>query len=173
MWTIQNLKQRGNAVFHKSYWRSVLAALVLSIAGGTAGGMTRTVTYHYTTEYPGSIHFYGNFGNAMEQFGNNVQGVISGFGPLLPIISLFAAITIWSFIAMRIAIDIFLLAPLEAGSQRFFVVNHYTDGNAKVPEILYPFSHRLSKGILTGWFRTLSRRIRKCRPKRRSGFRWR
>ena len=114
MWTIQNLKQRGNAVFHKSYWRSVLAALVLSIAGGTAGGMTRTVTYHYTTEYPGSIHFYGDFGNAMEQFGNNVHGVISGFGPLLPIISLFAAITIWSFIAMRIAIDIFLLAPLEA-----------------------------------------------------------
>ena len=110
MWTIQNLKQRGNAVFHKSYWRSVLAALVLSIAGGTAGGMTRTVTYHYTTEYPGSIHFYGDFGNAMEQFGNNVHGVISGFGPLLPIISLFAAITIWSFIAMRIAIDIFLLA---------------------------------------------------------------
>lgn len=149
MWTIQNLKQRGNAVFHKSYWRSVLAALVLSIAGGTAGGMTRTVTYHYTTEYPGSIHFYGNFGNAMEQFGNNVQGVISGFGPLLPIISLFAAITIWSFLAMRIAIDIFLLAPLEAGSQRFFVVNHYTDGNAKVPEILYPFSHSYMNVVKT------------------------
>ena len=49
MWTISQLKQRGQSAIHRNYWKSVLVALILSVvvaggSGGSAGALSSSMS---------------------------------------------------------------------------------------------------------------------------------
>ena len=148
MWTREELKTRGREIMHLSYWRSVLAALVLLVASGQSTSIisriTNLVRKHTNWNFQVNDHSFSfppDSGAAAEAFAE-LPAILFPVAGLLAILFL-------SFTAVRLILDVFVFLPLETGARRFFIVNHYTKGTASASEIVHPFSSNYLNVVIT------------------------
>lgn len=172
MWTRTMLKQRAKTILNRSYWRSVLAGLLLSLS---VGGMSRVTAILHNANPSNTQHYDFNI-NGMEQqfdyyggrflphirfsgfhlpqffsYGNMPpEAALNATIGFLPVILGLLGVAIFSSSLLGIALRFFVLAPLEVGSQRYFIVNRVMTGETPVDEMIYPFNHsyiNVVKGI--------------------------
>lgn len=162
MWTIGELKYQARQNLSRSYWKSVLAAFVLSLGIGGAGricAMLSSLFYGFLPNWNFSYSYHGGHGDYFHSWGGPF-----GFAGYLPFIGLAVGIGIGVALVLRIAIAFFLCGPLEVGSRRWFIVNRYRIRNANdsyapgatasCTEIVHPFSKgylNVVKGIFLRW----------------------
>jgi uncharacterized membrane protein len=156
MWNRAELKNRAKASLSRCYWKSVFVALVLFISVAGIGAILRWiehitdagigigsgVTLQYITE--------GENGS-LDRIFRSIS--IGTYGPVFAAIAIMAGIVTVYGDAIRIAISVFLLGPLEVGSQRWFIVNRAV-GDASLAEIVHPFNHsylNVVKAIFLRW----------------------
>ena len=118
MWTRAELKDNARKFFKFNYWKMVLVALILGMAGG--GGSS---SVSYSTSQSALRSDSGARMSAPE-----IIGFITVF------MTVFIVILILS-----LALGLFLFNPLQVGAQRFFVVSHYQ--KAELGELGYAFSN--------------------------------
>lgn len=168
MWTIGQLKWNARQNLSRSYWKSVLAALVLGLGINGAGRIYAIVSGLFFGAGTPGFDFMYSHGGAFQGFSESWH---YGMGPYawkflsaLPFLGLAAGIAIGVALVLRIAISLFLCGPLEVGSQRWFIVNrarmhaqpdrYAPDATASCTEIVQPFSRgylNVVKGIFLRW----------------------
>lgn len=111
MWDRIEIKQQGKAAFKANYWRSVLAALILTIL--TTGSAVIS----------GSNSSDTNSEDTTNEAVNGVTEAFNGMGDAAPlIIGILAAIGI-AFLGIGILLKIFVFNPLQVGCYGFFREN--------------------------------------------------
>ncbi len=165
MWTISQLKGRAKSVFHQSYWRSVLAALLLSIAAGgtTISSHFRRAdlpsffpNFHAEFNNNGTAHGFGWENNYGHSFWDGFQSVFHSMNGTWAILFGIFGIIVLVAIMFGLMIRIFVLAPLEVGAERFFVVNRYTQGDTTdLSNIVHPFTHGYLQVVKTMFLKEL------------------
>ena len=110
-WNRSQLKQMGKTALSGSYWKSVLVAIIMTIAlCAVGGGISGAKKYSYSAG-GGSSPFVHNPGIQIPE----VSGVFLVIAALLIVFS-------WLIV---LALRIFLLGPLEVGCQRYFLEDIY------------------------------------------------
>ena len=141
MWTRAGLKNRAKEVVRANYWKTVLAALILSlIAGGLygAGGARNSSSFMEGTGDYGSYHFFGEMGIS-PIFAAMAVGVI--------------LVVVLIIIAVALVVNIFLINPLVVGIRRFFYTNLHE--KAEIRELAFSFDHSYKNAVKTMFFRDL------------------
>lgn len=145
MWQISEIKQRAHFYMHTSYWRNVLAALVLSIVTGSVATsliesgieMARGLSHMDTMMF-----YYG--------MDLGMMGISPGFFDWAVGIAFQAAI----FITIAgICISLFVMNPIEVGCERFFIVNHAMPGLARSSELFHSFGNHYLHVVKTMFLR--------------------
>lgn len=125
MWNRKELKAKGKTAFKANYWKSVLSALLLSIAVGGAAFVTANGA---------------DKDELSAQLGNLTDAQI--FAVLMIVLGVVATIVLVAAI-----IRIFLLNPLEVGCQRFFVEN--SKNPAELSELGFGFKNHYGNVVAT------------------------
>ena len=125
MWNRKELKAKGKTAFKANYWKSVLSALLLSIAAGGAAFVTANGT---------------DKDELSSQLGNLTDAQV--FAVLMIVLGVVATIVLVAAI-----IRIFLLNPLEVGCQRFFVEN--SKNPAELSELGFGFKNHYGNVVAT------------------------
>ncbi|WP_165444027.1 DUF975 family protein [Lachnoclostridium sp. Marseille-P6806] len=141
-WTREELKMRGKMAMHRSYWKAVLASLLLMLAGG-AGGSAGSVMGRLGGSGVNSSSDYTTLGEYGSIADSGLLALLLSVGLLVVLISA----------AVGIAVSFFLLNPLEVGAQRFFIVNRVQD--TELREIGFPFGHGYMNVVCVQFFRWL------------------
>lgn len=150
-----SLKQSARQNLSRSYWRSVLASLVISISVGgfSADFITK---YIYSWDYGHGNSFWDHIQDALPFAG--FHAVVRGDGDPLGILAAIAMFFFGAVIAsgiIRLLLRIFVMHPLEVGGKRFFVVNRAQDCKASGSEIIYPFANGYTNVVKTLFLRNL------------------
>ena len=119
MWNRVEVKARGKESFKRSYWKSVLVALIYMIFFGASGSAVSSNRQRISEEMSNDPNF-----------GAIVAIILAIFGLALVISAL---------------IRIFVYDPLEVGCNRFFLVNQ--DSDADFGELGYSFKHNYMSAV--------------------------
>lgn len=104
-WSRARLKEMARTALHGSYWRSVLVSLLLSIAVGSTGAAVSGNGISSISARSGGYHV-----------GEEWFGFSASWFPVLAILGIvFATILVFG-----IALNIFLLGPLEVSCRNYF-----------------------------------------------------
>lgn len=112
MWTRAELKDRAKVALSHAYWKLVLVGLIASVVG---------------TGYSSSINF-----NVSEE---TSPDIFSTLGAMLP--AFFGIAFVGIIIGILVAV--FIINPLEVGTNRFFLKSLSED--TEIKELLYAFDH--------------------------------
>lgn len=153
MWTRKQLKEKGKFAFQKNFWKTILVSLIMTIlVGGTIGGSGIRGIFNFGGGNGGETMIEETIGE--DEIGNEIREQISGIPPaafmaaglIIGSVALVAAV-------IAIAVDIFLINPIEIGGSRFFLQN--LNRNAEVKELGYAFDHEYRNLIKVMLFRDL------------------
>ncbi len=137
MWTRQELKQNAKSLLKTSYWRLVLAAIILSIA-----------TYGFFTNVGSSAN------SSLEEQGETVGDLFAGMSPGQA--AGVAAVVIGAiFITLIISavIKFFIYNPLLVGAERVFVLTGHAPTSIK--DCFYVFGHSYLNVVATMFLKDL------------------
>lgn len=146
MWTRKELKEKAKAALKRSYWKTVLVAMLLSfLAGGGsyvsgssfAGGGTET-------EVSPAAPIVRNAAETMDDPAMIVAVLI---------IAVVMIVFVLLFVAVGLAVNAVLINPLEVGIRRFMLKG--VEDTAEVKEVAYGFDHSYKKIVKTMFFRDL------------------
>lgn len=135
MWTRAELKDNAKRFFKFNYWKMVLVALLMGIAGG--GGSSASYSTSYSTSQ-----------DIISSNGRSVMAAPELVGFLTIFMTAFTVIMI-----LALVLGLFLFNPLQVGAQRFFVVSHYQ--KAELGELGYAFSNAYINVVKTMFLRGL------------------
>ena len=129
MWNRVEIKETAKRVYHTNFWPCVLAGFLLSIADGSAGSAIS------------SISMNGSEDNlSMGLYPAAIRYIVIGG-------------------LIGIVLDIFVLAPLEVGADRFFLFNQLGRGEngvrADLDELGFGFNSNYNNVINVQFFRKL------------------
>ena len=151
MWHIHDVKKTARSKMSLTYWKSVLVALILAVVTGAVAESTGAVSGAWTqlSNSAGlSVQFYA--GQLPEGFDWSFRF------PFFPLwILVFVVILIIIAASISIAVNLFLLNPIESGCQRFFIINHVETGKTKLGEIFHCFSNNYLNVVKTMFLRNL------------------
>lgn len=148
-WHISDVKKSARHYLGNAYWKTVLVALVLAIvsAAGSSGASAARAGNGFSAWDAAEDFGHGGFRFSWHSMdpdrffhsgGFHFDG-FPWFGGML-----FASVVIIVLCcvaaAAAIGIRVFLFNPMEAGCQRFFVVNHVEDGRTGLSEMFHSFS---------------------------------
>ncbi len=179
MWTRRELKEAAKRRFRVNYWKCVLVALLMALLGGGAGfgsgGTYSGIRDVYTRnslsdsfgDFSGSYNDWDNAGDSWddEEYDIDLDTLfddIANSSPAETVITAAAIatvvvliITIVFVVALIIVIpvSVFLINPLEVGTNRFFVQNLKLDANLR--EICFAFDHNYLNCVKILFFRDL------------------
>jgi len=130
MWTRKELKETAKVRFYATYWKSVLAALILAFILGNG--------IDIENKFDGSdvSNLVQNPGYSANQIINSIENhdvhsILNMYAPwLAPLLGVVAFITVVAVTA-GICAKIFLLNPLEVGGRKFFTENLTTNAEIK------------------------------------------
>lgn len=150
MWTRKELKTRGREAMKRNYWKSVLAAMVLSlIMGGSYAG-------NFSNGFSNGFNSGMNSGSVSP----SVEMTNPGIMDVNPFSGLAIAIFVASFLTMFLVlfaigcvIDIFVVNPIELGVARFFYKNQQKNADAR--ELFFGFDHGYKNLVNILFFRDL------------------
>lgn len=112
MWSRATIKEKAKAKLKTSYWMPFLASLVIALTAGGIGSGSRYTVSHEEWTYTTSNPLV-----------------------ILPII-IFGLV----FMAIAIAVFVFLFSPLEMGARKFYI--EYLNNNENLSEIAFPFKSK-------------------------------
>ena len=135
MWNRKELKTKGKAAFQANYWRSVFAALVMILFAVGTGAVTGR---HGVNVNVNELSAGQDVNIKIGGLASDIADTVSHFsiGEILALVSMVLGIMFLAFLA-AIAIDAFVINPLEVGCHRFFLVN--SDSAAPLGELGYGF----------------------------------
>ena len=119
MWTRKEIKEIGKTAFKANYWKSVIAAFLLSILGGGV--------------YAGSRSQTSDMETSSESLQQSVQSVPPG------VIALASGVVI-IILLIALVLKIFFFNPLKVGCYAFFRKNVTDPAETKLDMILSGFS---------------------------------
>ena len=153
MWNRREIKERGKRSLSAAYWKSVLAALVLTISTGSMGNFTIT---HNVARYMDGTHGGKEFWHYLlpfSYFSYSYSGPNGGwFLPMLT--TLLGTVLLFGGI-LHLILRIFVLNPLEMGGRRFFIVDRAENGKASTVELVAGFSVPYMNVVKTMFLRNL------------------
>ena len=157
MWTRKELKEKGKKAFMLNYWKTVLVSLILVVliggaAGSVAGVGRRGNDNKKEPAIESTIEQSDSVTDAAEEFSDKVSNfdipeeaaVVLGIFVFL--IGIIAA-------GISLAVNAFILNPIEVGCQRFFTRN--LNQKANIGEIIYAFDHNYLNNVKTTFLRDL------------------
>ncbi len=151
MWHIHDVKKTARSKMGLTYWKSVLVALILAVVTGSVAGNAGAAS--------GAESQLGSRGGSSMQFyaGQLPGGFHWSFQfPFFPAwILVFVVILVVIAFFIGIALNLFLLNPIESGCQRFFIINHVETGKTKIGEIFHCFSSGYLNVVKTMFLRDL------------------
>ena len=152
-------------ILKHSYWKCVLAALLLMIG---IGGITTITSLFSRVNMPGagwSFQYQDNMGHNYhaQSMQSSLQSILQALGlssrisaaGLLPAFMMLAGTAATAGSLLNTLISIFIYSPLEVGSRRFFIVNRITTGDTDLEEIIHPFSSAYLNVVKTMFLRSL------------------
>lgn len=142
-WSRARLKEMARIALHGSYWKCVLAGLLMTFCVGTTSGASTTATNHISDLSQNGFSFDYSAGNNFFSSGNT--GDIT-----LPAIFLTVFISIG---IIAIIVRIFLIHPLEVGCCAYFNKDLYRP--AELSELNAGFSHGYLNIVKIMFFREL------------------
>lgn len=172
MWTRKELKLRGKEAMKRNYWKSVFAAMVLSLIMG--GSTYSNFSNGFSNGYKSAgqkiesdtdidiIDYYDVDIDDVDVDDIDIDDVDDvdpefqvGLGKGIVMAVLFASfVTMFVILfALGCVLDIFVVNPFELGVVRFFVKNQQR--NADVKEIMFGFDHSYKNTIKVLFFRDL------------------
>lgn len=181
MWTRKELKTKGKTAFLANYWKTLLASLILLIlVGGSSVGRgfanksgskkdeTAVETQVQDESFSESMSDAfsngrnGNYYSAIKQFTNTLSeetafsysftdNKFSGFAAFL--ITVIAVLLLAIAISVSLAVNAFLINPLEVGCKRFFTRN--LNQKARVSELAYSFDNNYMNIVKTCFLRDI------------------
>lgn len=123
-WTRKALKDKAKFSVKSFYWKSVLAAFVLSLVSGSFGG--------------GSGR--GSDGDTVDITGNEFTDAIGGrYVGMLAFILGLAAILILVIVVGAMALSIFVFNPIRIGCMKYFL--HASEGTADLSHMGFAFKN--------------------------------
>lgn len=153
MWNRREIKERGKRSLSAAYWKSVLAALVLTISTGTMGNFTIT---HNAAQYldgtQGGKEFW-HYLLPFSYFSYSYSGPNGGW--ILPMLMTFFGTVLLFGGILHLILRIFVLNPLEMGGRRFFIVDRAENGRASTGELVSGFSVQYMNVVKTMFLRDL------------------
>ena len=153
MWSIGNLKNRGKTALKRNYWKCVLVGLLVALLGGGAGsaggaGGGRSLgglARESATEDSSEIFSVDGFDVNLPTPDMNIVGMGAVVAGVILVVLLAVAVVI--------VIDVFVLNPLEMGTNRFFFINQQRE--AEVKEVCFGFDRNYKTNVKTLFFRDL------------------
>lgn len=136
MWTREELKTSAKTALKANYWRSVGAGLLMTVAVGGVAASSRAST---DEEEVAAI-----FQNAVDDFGMDLIVKV--------MIAIIASVLVVSLISTLI--KIFLLNPLYAGCNKFFI-NSLEQGGEPLVIVSWPLKNNYLKNVGTLFLRNL------------------
>ncbi len=133
MWTRKELKANAKIAFKRNYWRSVLTALVMVVITGGLGGISANMSADQSVSNGDIV--------------TGTQDIIS-----TPAVGALTGIALGAGIVALI-VGIFIVNPLEAGCQKFFITNR--EEKAEVGLIGSAFSSNYLNVVKTLFLRDL------------------
>ncbi len=158
MWTRKELKEKGKKAFMLNYWKTVLVSLILTILIGGAAGSVAGVggrsggSHKNDPAIESTIEQSGSVTDAVDEFADKATdfdipaGAVAALAILVAIIVLIA-------VGVSLAINAFVLNPIEIGCQRFFTRN--LNQKANIGEITFAFDHNYLNNVKTTFLRDL------------------
>ena len=134
MFNRAELKERAKAAFTANYWKSVVAALVLSIITGVSFSTSSSSTTSSANEVAGTESF-SDLVNELKKYPEIVAFVI---GAIL--------VTVLIVAVVQILVDTFITNPIEMGCKSFFVRNSY-EPNAELDELKKGFTPNYKRNV--------------------------
>lgn len=153
MWNRADLKANAKKIFFGNYWKAVLVTLISTIIlGGAANTITRRISNNQSTDWSIDQDFSGvssydewsndeilNIGNS-SLYGSEYQTYLRIYDRLKNIPG-----SVWAMLEIAVAvgivvgllISIFLLAPLQVGCYRWYILNRTS--NPPMGELLNSF----------------------------------
>ena len=134
MWTRAELKDNAKKFFKFNYWKMVLVAFIVSLAGGGSGGFSSSYSSYTTSDTdPFGISHMSS---------SEAAAFLAGFMTVMLVVMI-----------ISIALSLFVFTPLVIGAQRFFVVSHYQ--KAELNELGFAFTHSYMNIVKTMFFMNL------------------
>lgn len=158
MWTRKELKEKGKKAFMLNYWKTVLVSLILAILIGGAAGSVAGVGgrggagHKNEPAIESTIDQSDSVADEIEEFSNKVSdfeiptGAAVALGIFVFLIGIIA-------VGVSLAVNAFILNPIEIGCQRFFTRN--LNQKANISEITYAFDHNYLNNVKTTFLRDL------------------
>ena len=173
MWTRKELKAKGKEAVHRSYWKTVLVSFIImallgggmiggrAAVGGALGGGPQTETQieqqadaeasaaadeimnDITQELPADIPQ-----EDLNEMHSGIQSILQALRGMNMVVVIGAVLLSGIiFAAIAVALQAFLLNPLETGGARFFLRNLHTP--AEVKELAYCYDHGYLNVVVT------------------------
>ncbi len=133
-WTRTELKQRAKNTLHLSYWKCVLVAVILSIAGG--GGSGVNFNYNFNTD---------DFSNDFSNVGRMTDQLTAMIAVIMAVVAIASVI--------GVLISVFLFGPLDTGCRRFFIIARVQP--ADLGEMGHSFEHNYMNVVKVMFLRGL------------------
>ena len=157
MWTRKELKEKGKKAFMLNYWKTVLISLIFTVLiGGAAGSVasvssSRSADHYIDTSVETSVDQPDEVAEAVNEFTNNAGFDIPA--EVLAVIAIIAVLAAIIGIGIALAVNAFLINPVEVGCYRFFTRN--LNQKANVGEVTYAFDHNYLNNVKTLFLRDL------------------
>ena len=153
MWNRADLKANAKKIFFGNYWKAVLVTLILTIIlGGATNTITRRISNNQSTDWSIDQDFSGvssydewsndeilNIGNS-SLYGSEYQTYLRIYNRLKNIpgsVWVMLEIAVAVGIVVGLLISIFLVAPLQVGCYRWYILNRTS--NPPMGELLNSF----------------------------------
>lgn len=136
-WTREELKNKAKFSLKSFYWKSVLAAFILTLV---SGGFT------------GSGH--GNSGETQEITGNQfIDGIGGRYAGALMLVLGLTAIAVFFAVILGIVLSLFVFTPLQIGCKKYFL--HASEGNADLSHVGYAFRNHYMNIVCVSFLQNL------------------
>lgn len=153
MWTRRELKTKAKQAFMINYWKTVLVSLILVVlVGGAAGSFARAGSNGSRNENNISAETTTQQSTAPSDIiGENFESVLPEGASTVAafIVGLFGIIAM----AIAIALNAFLINPLEVGCKRFFSRN--LNRKADVNELAFAYDNNYLNIVKTTFLRDI------------------
>ncbi len=154
MWTRKELKEKGKKTFILNYWKTVLVSLIYVVLIAGAAGSVSGIGVRGGSNH--KIESTVESNTSQSDIVNNFSDKISDFNippEAIFVIAVLAVMIGIMAMGISLAINAFLINPVEVGCHRFFTRN--LNQKANVSEITFAFDHNYLNNVKTAFLRDL------------------
>lgn len=150
-WSRSNLKSRAKDALHRNYWKLVLAAFIVTLVTGVAGGGSTGRLQQSTREIQESIKeettttIMTEKNNLMEEIQEFTETIDDSTAVAMGVIGIALLIVILIVILVSVAIKVFLINPFKVGVKRFF--NRSLVEDAPLRDLVYGYEHNYLNSV--------------------------